>query len=659
MLDPQTTKKITMQLSALRLTNFQCFGPETQEITFEDSTTMIIGPNGSGKTAILQALSRMFDANPGRRRVRADDFHVGLMEEDQPEERSFIIEADFLLPEAATDSDANTIPPCFNHMRLDEGGEILKVRFRLAATMGPDGDIADSLSYVLGSESNGEDKLKVVPRSDRNHIAVYYLPARRDPDDHIRSNTTSLLGRIVRAIRWEKEAESYKDTVSDLQDLIEQNPAIKATSESISENWAALHKGSHLKDATVTFGADSLEKLIQNFSVQFSPAHASQNIDYSLLSDGQKSLLYLSLVCSYIEIGRKAMAEEEEGDLGIDLGKLAPPVFSIIAIEEPENSLSPHYLGRINKSLAKTCSGPDAQAIVTTHAPSMLRRIAPEHIRFTRLGTTRTASVKSIDLPPDSDLDAHKFVREGLISNPEIYFARMVVLGEGASEDIVLPKLFEASNLPFDENGIVLAQLGGRHVNYLWKILSDLGIPYATLLDLDLARHGGGWGRIKYARDQLRKVGALKESTAKLKLAKWNESSPLEASDDDDEISGERWLNFLKKRGVFFSQPLDLDFSLILTFPDAYGISSDDQEAPDEAACRSVLGKSHAGADWYSDDQMNYFEDYHRLFKVGSKPAAHIEALSNLNLEQIEAELPEQYRELIAYVTAKLQEVFE
>ncbi len=79
------------------------------------------------------------------------------------------------------------------------------------------------------------------------------------------------------------------------------------------------------------------------------------------------------------------------------------------------------------------------------------------------------------------------------MSNPEIYFARVVVLGEGASEDIVLPKMFEAAGLPMDENGIILAQLGGRHVNYLWKLLSDLEIPYATLLDLDLGRHQGGW----------------------------------------------------------------------------------------------------------------------------------------------------------------------
>lgn len=644
-----------MKLSAIRLTNFQCFGPNTQEITFEDSTTMVIGPNGSGKTAILQALSRMFDANPTRRRVRKDDFHVGVEEAQTPVERRFTIEADFLLPEAASENNAKTIPPCFNHMRLDEEG-VLKVRFRLEATMGANEDIEESFNFVVGKEENGDDKLKRVGRPDRNHIAVYYLPARRDPDDHIRSSATSLLGKIVRSINWKTEAEKYEVTVSELQKLIEVNPAIAATSQSISENWSALHKGSHFKDASVTFGADSLEKLIQNFSVQFTPAHASKHVDYSLLSDGQKSLLYLSLVAAYIEIGRKSMAQEQGDNFGIELDKLNPPIFSIIAVEEPENSLSPHYLGRINRLLANTCSGADAQAVVTTHAPSMLRRVEPEKIRFARLGESRTASVRTISLPPTTEMDAHKFVREGLLSNPEIYFARMVILGEGTSEDIVLPKLFEAGGLPLDEYGIVLAQLGGRHVNYLWKILSDLKIPYATVLDLDLARYGGGWGRIKYARDQMLKVGV---DVFAGEFLQWNQSSPLQKKAGEEKLEGADWFDFLKVRGVFFSQPLDLDFSMAQAYPAAYGLDPGNQQLPDEATIRSVLGKSHADASWYSDDQKKLFDDYHRLFKVGSKPAAHIEALSKMELLQIEANLPEQYRQLIVYVATKLKEVFE
>lgn len=77
---------------------------------------------------------------------------------------------------------------------------------------------------------------------------------------------------------------------------------------------------------------------------------------------------------------------------------------------------------------------------------------------------------------------------------PEIYFSRLVVLGEGDSEEIVLPRLLAAEGLMVDEAAVCIAPLGGRHVNHFWRLLSGLKIPYVTLLDLDVARHGGGWG---------------------------------------------------------------------------------------------------------------------------------------------------------------------
>ncbi|WP_323807913.1 AAA family ATPase [Acinetobacter haemolyticus] len=82
-----------------------------------------------------------------------------------------------------------------------------------------------------------------------------------------------------------------------------------------------------------------------------------------------------------------------------DIDKLNPPVFSLILIEEPENSLSPHYLGRISNVLKKLLSK-DTQALIATHAPSILRRVAPEKIRYLCLNSeSRSTNIKTIILP--------------------------------------------------------------------------------------------------------------------------------------------------------------------------------------------------------------------------------------------------------------------
>ena len=58
-----------------------------------------------------------------------------------------------------------------------------------------------------------------------------------------------------------------------------------------------------------------------------------------------------------------------------------------------------------------------------------------------------------------------------------------------------------------DHSFVAVVPLGGRHVNHLWRLLNDLEIPYATLLNLDWGREGGGWGRIKNACSQLLAIG--------------------------------------------------------------------------------------------------------------------------------------------------------
>ena len=64
-----------MKLATLRLFNFQFFGAEPTELSLEN-ITYLIGPNGSGKTAVLQALCRLFAFDPSLRRVLRSDFHV-------------------------------------------------------------------------------------------------------------------------------------------------------------------------------------------------------------------------------------------------------------------------------------------------------------------------------------------------------------------------------------------------------------------------------------------------------------------------------------------------------------------------------------------------------------------------------------------------------
>ncbi|MBF4302820.1 ATP-dependent nuclease, partial [Vibrio anguillarum] len=245
--------------------------------------------------------------------------------------------------------------------------------------MGIDGDIDESLIYVLEVDDNQQPKSTAkVSRTDRSQIQIHYLPARRDPAEHITFGANALLGRMLRAVNWETEREAVKGHTDQISASLAANLSVNALSTSIRDSWSRLHKGQFFTQPQITFVASEIESLLRHLSISFSPGHDEANVDFSRLSDGQKSMLYLSLVLSSQAIGRSVL----QGDESFDPDKLRPPVFTLIAVEEPENSLSPHYLGRIVSSLTEMVGQGDAQALIATHAPSMLRRIEPKQIRY-------------------------------------------------------------------------------------------------------------------------------------------------------------------------------------------------------------------------------------------------------------------------------------
>lgn len=636
-----------MKLSSIRLSNFISFGEAPTELSFEE-LTFLIGSNGSGKTSVLQVLCRMFAFNPTLRRIQKSDFHVPQEETEPPEERFLWIEAEFIFDELSEGGDSTTVPPHFSHMRLDDGQKMPRVRFRLEASIGLNGDIEESFVYVLDLDEHGNPiNTAKVPRSERNIIQVHYLPARRDPTEHIAFSTNALLGRLLRAANWDSERDTIKTHTDQISDCLSKNISVDALSKSIENSWQKLHKGKYFNNPKITFVSSEVEALLRHLSVSFSPGHDDALVDFMRLSDGQKSMLYLSLVLSSQAIGRAVL----EGDGSFDIDKLRPPVFTLIAIEEPENSLSPYYLGRIVSSLKEVTSYEDAQAVVATHAPSMLRRIEPEKIRYLRLNGKRTTDIAHIKLPEKTD-EAHKFVSQAVKSFPEIYFSRLVILGEGDSEEMVLPRLLEVKGIPVDEAAITVAPLGGRHVNHFWRLLEGLQIPYITLLDLDVGRYQGGWGRIKYVNDQLKLHCPAKLLPDGWGIPKWDNLK-------EKVRDFQHYLDELEQRSVFFSYPMDLDFALINKFPAAFDIKEEDLIEPEKNDIKSVLGKTRDDASEYGNDEQKLFCAYHKLFKLGSKPTAHINAISKLTDEQLLTDMPPSLNRMIDAVINKLAELSE
>ncbi|MGY0390568.1 ATP-dependent nuclease [Nocardioides sp. WG-D5] len=672
-----------LYLCRLRLRNFQSFGSTPITVELDKKTTFLLGANGSGKTSAMVALARMFAADPALRRVQLSDFHVSL---DGTRSDDLWIEADFVAapphtPQASDDgaqpadagdgadgeSEMNgaTVPAFFDDMRLfDEEDDHPRVRIRLTARIDEAEEVEEHLDYVTEIDKADEPVgTSRVSTYDRRSVQVHYLPARRDPRQHLEHSANNLLGRLLRSIDWEDDRETIADLSQKVSDAIGSNDVMSTLAGELDAVWKTVHSGTYFQSPAIAFAAADLTALLRHLTVAFAPAPGKQRVEWTRLSDGEQSAFYLALVLALHAIGKEAIIN---GIDGVDAERLRAPSYTILAVEEPENSLSPHHLGRIMRRLDKFAADSTAQILMSSHSPAVVHRTSPDSIRHLRLDDARTTRVSAVALPETSD-EAYKFVTQAVQAYPELYFARLVILGEGDSERAVLPRLIEAHDLEADTSGISVVPLGGRHVNHFWRLLDGLQIPYITLLDMDLGRYGGGWGRVRTALMYLQQF----PGTSGLKPPSTEQIEKVPAWDDverfRDHALRDKVTTYMEKANIFFSYPLDLDYAMIRAFPTAYKLADGDLEEPDNNVLASVLGKSvieqgepvAARVAQYTDEERTYFATYHELFKLGSKPVKHLEALTTISDANLREHAPTSLRRLAEAATARLKELPE
>jgi putative ATP-dependent endonuclease of OLD family len=665
-----------------------------QTIEFEPDVTAFIGHNGTGKSAALEALNKLFSIDHSLRGINVSDFHLED-DADKNTSRSLVIEAWFFLSDACGNP---SIPSLINGLTASSAtGEII-FRVRLEASLSfdynPLGDVDENIWVVDGDMNDpGEENKHRLPATQRNAIQVNYVPANRDPLVQLKYSSKAILGRLLKAIKWsEGEQKSFEDKAQELNLLATDNPALKQITNSINENWQKVYKGRHLSQAGLNFPVGDVDEILRLIQLQFMPDAAGNKVDTTRLSDGQKSLVYFALTKALFDIDKATRQALMDGKASnFDADKMKLPIFSLIALEEPENHLSPHYLGRIIKLIKEYGSSELCQSVVSTHSASLVGRVEPKQIRHFRLdNVARSTHIQSLSLPKDADEQA-KYISEAIKAYPEIYFAKLVVLGEGDSEQVVLPKLLEQYGQDIDSHSISVVPLGGRHVNHFWRLLNTLEIPFVTLLDFDIDRNGGGYGRIKYVMEQLNLYNSdlryLHSEILKI-IPEWRDSSDPNVFSISYEIKGsseQEAINIVSKleeNNVFFSGPLDIDYSMICAFPEVfcekdeiYGErgpteGKEDEEEIDNkkrktALIKAVLKKGNAGKRFeFGDDwERNFLWYRYRFLTNKSKPASHVRMFMKLeskyNSIQIKKKLPPELNRLAERVIHLTTQVIE
>lgn len=642
-----------MLIESVKLTNFRSFGPEGQKIALDHMLTTLIGANGTGKTAVLQALQRLFGVTSEQRIISRQDFHIPTSEIHAPDIRTLSLEAIIAFPELDDDQgDHSAIPEFFRSMSIaDENGR-LKCRLRLDAQWDDDGTID---GYVTGQfhaitcwgndEPDDSDFHKVRP-GDRAKIQLIYIPATRSATAQVSS---FLKGRLWKAINWSSQVRaSFAEKAHELNSAFEGESAIDAITGKLTQRWQQLHSAG--TDSTPKFRPVDVrfEEFVRKVDVLLHPDESGRDRSVEELSDGQSSLFHIAMTSATLDVEREIRLDSRRSAFLYD--DLPLPSLTLLALEEPENNLSPHYLSRIVSQLNELTGNIHAQAIISSHSSSILARIDPTQIRHFRLdAASKNTVVKALTLPKE-DNDAAKYIQQAVRAWPELYFAKVVVLGEGASEEVILPAVAGAMGIPIDRSFVAMVPLGGRHVNHMWRLLYDLQIPFITLLDLDWGRHGGSWGRIKNIIAQMINFGVAPQNIFKEVNPSGYEQNLLafDTFPHDNRTHIDSWVDFLRRFNIFFSSPLDIDYSMLKAFSGYYQVPPEENASgpsltgdPRDA----VLGSDGIHA-LYADD-IHILRWYRYLFLGRGKPSTHIRVLSQIPSDQLAQNAPDELKALV------------
>ncbi|HEN3660275.1 TPA: AAA family ATPase, partial [Yersinia enterocolitica] len=236
-----------MRIESIRINNFRCIG-ETTTITFQKDITTFIGTNGTGKTAVMYALQRLFGVSEEQRRIRLQDFHVPNNETSPPSARNLFIEAIIVFPELSESDNSQikqSIPHLWQQLSINDNGKV-KCRLRLNAKWQDDGsldgDIETNLYGIRSLDEEPNEKNQIgLKSSERSAIQMIYIPANRDGVTQV---TQLLKSRLWKAIKWQEEMK--KEVINHgvaINKVFSDSQIVSVITGKIQTEWSVLHSG--------------------------------------------------------------------------------------------------------------------------------------------------------------------------------------------------------------------------------------------------------------------------------------------------------------------------------------------------------------------------------------------------------------------------------
>lgn len=433
---------------------------EKSEVTFNRGLNVLLGENGCGKTAIINALRMLFREADSRYSFSSDDFYCSTDKNSVSSE----IEISADLTALSEDEKIAFLSWCDSNF---EG------HLHLQISENPIKPGTSKWKYWGGQASAG-----IFEDSTFDWIECIYLPPLRDAESKLSAGKRSRIAALLKK-QYGEDATSLVETVKSFNDSIVQGEEGRDSGVSIVQR--AINKkideslGKQLgQSINLQFTETSFNKIVENIRMVFFPGSGETDIikfrDLATNSLGYNNLLYIATVLSELELVKES------------------DVFTVLLIEEPEAHLHPQLQIKFIKYLESLSTTlPNAQIIVSTHSPVLASSISIDKL-IVITGTETGLSATTLGEKDFHDPLAEKYINRWLdVTKSTMLFSRGIILVEGIAEALVIPRLAElvlkkynderndAQKLgaSLDEMGISVININGINFKYFMKLFGN------------------------------------------------------------------------------------------------------------------------------------------------------------------------------------------
>ena len=393
-----------MRITRIEIENFRSIRHLAVDL---GETTVFVGPNNAGKTAILDALRIALTRRWGQRGTGFSEYDVHLADDAADPKSSSGVRIELHIEELIPDEWGDALVADLGEIvQLDTNGRrsiALRTRCAWSEEVGafePSWEFLDASRIPLAGRSARRVNLERFWR----YLPVFYLGALRDVGDEFSPRTSQFWSRLLKSLEIpaELETEALQILENLNQRLLEADPRLGQIAETLSGATRIAARG---RDGSLDLRMVPLKTwdLLSRAEIILRNEPALPWLPLRRQGQGIQSLSVIFLFQAFVD----QMLDELYG----------PGSEPVLALEEPETHLHPQAV----RTLWSHINQLPGQKIIATHSPYFLQQVPFRDVRLVRLTADGTEvrslhSQYSASVPPLDGLGSEEERSAGLLS---------------------------------------------------------------------------------------------------------------------------------------------------------------------------------------------------------------------------------------------------